>query len=266
MGNSVSWETELWNYVEVGDSLFCPIFTICSLKKTGEHCSCSNWNYFPVVSKVPDNNHLTPNQPLLMKDLEQLPCHNTNISFAEIIKPGRIDELIELLSLHWLKRLKIKQPPVPSELISQFASTDDIAVRILPLKACHGAVWRLNASSWVIYLNSRDTNREQRITLFHEAFHMLAHQKSNITYRTKTKQTRAFSEYLADNFSLKFLMPRQWLKDDWKKTPDVKLIAKKYKVPRNAVQSRLKELKLFIIGIIMILAWNSYNLWNLLGC
>jgi len=203
-------------------------------------------SYSKKSSGIPGYDANTPNNktscqlPLFAESFNQ----SSNIDFSETIQLSRVNDLVKLLSQHWLQRLEVDCAPVASDLITRFVPTHDITVRVLALKACHGAVWKINDTSWIIYVNKIDSREEQRITLFHEAFHILAHQQTNFKYRHINKRTRYLSEYMAEYFALHFLLPDNWLQRDWINKPNIQSLALKYQVPRSAVLYRLKELNL----------------------
>jgi hypothetical protein len=240
MSKGASWETELWSYLGIHDQLSCHYFSKCNKRQTDNTCSCPIFGYsLNVFNKNPCKRSCfdAANQ-------KYTPCHNTNVAFLETLKPGRVNELVERVSRDWLKRSHILNPPVPSELIYKFIPRQNLSIRHLPLKACHGALWKIRNSSWIIYLNDKDSDTEKRITLFHEAFHILAHFNIGVTYRKQIKQEGSFSEYLADSFALKLLLPENWIRKDWFNSGRVAEIALKYQVPQEAVCLRLRELNL----------------------
>jgi hypothetical protein len=240
MSKRATWETELWSYLGMHDELSCQYFAKCHNRQTSSNCSCPVFGYTPNVYKKTSCKCSCP----VATNQRNIPCHNTNVAFMETLKPGRVSELVERVSQNWLKRSRILNPPVPSELIYNFAPHQNISIRHLPLKACHGALWKIKDSSWIIYLNDNDCDMEKRVTLFHEAFHILAHFNSSVTYRKKIKQEGSFSEYLADAFALKLLLPENWIRRDWLTSASVAEIANTYQVPQVAVYSRLRELNL----------------------
>ena len=239
MRKSTSWETELWVYLGIHDELSCPNFAKCHVRQTTSNCSC------PIFGYSQDGHKKACDKSCMnVNDAGTPPCYNTNVAFLETLKPGRVNELVERVSQNWLKRSHILNPPVPNELIYNFAPLQNISIRHLPLKACHGALWKIRNSSWIIYLNDNDCDMEKRVTLFHEAFHILAQFNSSVTYRKRLKQEGSFSEYLADAFALKLLLPENWIRRDWLTSGSVEEFANKYQVPQVAVISRLKELNL----------------------
>jgi hypothetical protein len=216
-----SWENELWNYVSSGDGI----------------TARANYRNCEPPSKSSDR--VLGHQYPLYNVQTQESGHNTN----EVIKPGRINELVEMLAQSWLKKGGINKAPIPGDLVQMFDQSREINVRKLPLKACHGAVWK-TGNSWEIYLNSKDSLVEQRVTLFHEGFHIMAHVKANPVFKKPGNPEGSYNEYLADSFAYKILMPQKWIEKDWAELKNQAALARKFQVPRKAVALRLTELNL----------------------
>lgn len=137
-------------------------------------------------------------------------------NFPREWKPGRIFQLVEALANKYIRKARLSQPPVVTELIEQFDISPAIEIHPLPLKAYHGAVWRLE-DEWVVQLNSEDKPARQRITLFHEVFHILAHRRATPVFRKPGIKEGLFNEMLADYFAGCILMPKEWVRDKWPK-------------------------------------------------
>lgn len=149
---------------------------------------------------------------------------------------------VEKLANEYLTRAGVLGPPVPSELIDVFDGSRKVEVRLVPLKALHGVVWLLRRG-WIIQLNSRDSRRVRRYSMFHEAFHIAC----RITYpafnRAEARHT-SFNEVLADHFATCFLMPKEWVEEYWPRVRDVRAMAGKFDVPVNQMRERLNQLNL----------------------
>ena len=234
---SLSWEAEFWHYVSTGDSVSCPVYQSCSIRlENPALCSCPVYN--PVLDGRPKKTFCR----LSNVDAGCL-CNNSNLCFLEKLRPGRIFELLQLLSESWLKIGVVKSPPVPVELITVVDRSCPIEIRTVPMKAYSGAIWKTE-ESWVIYLNSNDCITRQRFTLFHEAFHILAHCKATPVFKKRGSNKGAFNELLADNFALHILMPRKWVEERWAKHRDPAVLAEQFQVPENVVVERLESLNL----------------------
>jgi Zn-dependent peptidase ImmA (M78 family) len=144
-----------------------------------------------------------------------------------------------MLAIKYLEKAGFSQPPVPTELIRCFDVSPPIEVRLLPLKAYHGAVWHLE-DGWVIYLNTNDTPYRQRLALFHEAFHILAHSKATPVFRKRGISEGFFNEILADYFAGCILMPNEWVKEKWAEVNDLRQMAKIFHVTELAMWIQLR--------------------------
>ncbi len=240
---AMEWETEFWHYVSTGDGTSCPVYRTCSLRESTGKCACPMYNisaerqdkstlcYCPAGSSCADG------------QAKETFCRSSNPGFLESLKPGRIYELLSMLSESWLEKGKIKNPPVPSTLISIMDRSCDIEVRTIPMKAYHGAIWKTK-EGWVIYLNANDNPFKQRETLFHEAFHVLAHCKATPIFKKRGSTKGVFNELLADNFALHILMPKKWFEKSRAACPDISILAEQYQVTEEAVQERIESLGL----------------------
>jgi len=149
---------------------------------------------------------------------------------------------VETLASDYLVRHKIQRPPVPSELITAFDNSSNIEVRLVPLKAHHGAVWRLKGE-WVIQLNARESRRARRYTMFHEAFH-IAYRIASPSFNEVELSRQPFSEVLADHFATCLLMPKKWVEELWPGVRDVRALAGIFDVPVGKMRKRLGQLGL----------------------
>jgi Zn-dependent peptidase ImmA (M78 family) len=151
--------------------------------------------------------------------------------------------LVEMLAQKYLKKGKVHYPPVPTELVSLADEHYPIEVRLVPLVASHGAIWYLE-DSWVIQLNKGDSPATRRFTLFHEAFHILAHRRAAAGARKPVLATPHFNELLAEQFAACILMPSKLVREAWAKVNDVSKLAEIFAVPKPAACFRLKFLHL----------------------
>ena len=156
---------------------------------------------------------------------------------------GWNNRLMESLAGKWLRKGGIKCPPVPVELVNLFDPSCEINVRFLPLKKCHGALWK-TGGSWEIYINAGESAAEQRLTLFHEAFHILANLRTGPVYKKPGESQCLYNELLAESFASKILIPRKWLARDWAEVKDTTALSRKFQVTEKALSVRLEELHL----------------------
>jgi Zn-dependent peptidase ImmA (M78 family) len=149
-----------------------------------------------------------------------------------------------MLAIKYQAKAGIDRLPVPNDLITQAADNLPIEVRQVPLKAYHGAVWRLS-DCWLIHLNSNDTPARQRFTLYHEIFHILAHCKATPVFKkTSHSHKGTFNELLADHFAAIILLPENWVKEKWLELKDVSQMAAIFDVPKPIMYLGLKAMRL----------------------
>jgi len=172
------WETELWSLISSGDGVHCPLYDACKTKKRCGWCFSDNKEMFSGVygTHVGDSGS-GENELDVFRSLFE---HKFPLKWS----PGRIFQLVEALANKYVKKAKLEQPPVVTGLIEQFDISPGIEIRPLPLKAYHGAVWQLE-DRWVIHINSEDKPARQRVTLFHEVFHILAHCRATPVFRRR---------------------------------------------------------------------------------
>jgi len=217
------WEAELWSYVSSGDGQHCPLYMRCRIRQKGGWCADDN-----------------------SENLNWFDGERFYFSSFDFIESGTCYgefKLLEMLARKLLKEGEISGPPVPMELISLTDRQHPIEVRLLPLKACHGAIWHLK-DEWVIQLKEDDTPATRRFALFHEAFHILAHSKSTPVFKKIRTEEGGFNELLADFFAAFVLMPKEWVKAKWAEVHDLDQMAKIFDAPKPAMCIRLKRLGL----------------------
>jgi predicted transcriptional regulator len=204
----------------------CPIYDHCRARKEGGWC--------------PDENRERLNQLL---DERKFNSRDYDFMEAEDGKYCRIVRLLERLAKRYLKEAKVIRPPVSTELIRLFDQQHNIEVRDLPLKAYHGAIWN-QTDGWVIQVKASDSPPTMRFTIFHEAFHILAHTKTTPVFRKRGSILGSFNEWLADAFAGCILMPREWVKARWAEVGDLGRMAKIFGVSKSAMCIKLKQLGL----------------------
>jgi len=156
-----------------------------------------------------------------------------------------IFQFVEKLAQRLLKKGGVCNPPVPIKLLSLADEQNPIEIHPLPLKVHHAALWRLR-DKWVIQLEDNAPSARNRFTLFHEAFHILAHCGSSATpvFRKRGVIQGSFNELLADYFAICVLMPRGWVKEKWTEMGNLGKMAQLFDVPKSTMWFRLKELGL----------------------
>ena len=178
--SDMSWENELWQYISAGDGDNCPIYEHCDLRRRDYWCIADHKEY------MGDMGYLI-NSDLIDSDRGEV---------IRVLRPGRIFTLVEMLAQKYLDMANLTCPPVPDSLIEAVGHPDDVEVRLVPLTAYHGALWHID-DSWVIQINSNDPHPVRRLTLFHEAFHILAHCHSTPVFRKISCSKGSFNELLA---------------------------------------------------------------------
>jgi hypothetical protein len=219
-----NWEFKLWDFIGKGDGLTCPLHLKCQLKSRGGWC---------------------PNEYLdelnTMIDTEQ--CNDEHFNFVKYDSYCLMFLMLERLAKRYLDFGGIYNPPVPANLISLFSERNNIEVRTVPLRACHGALWQLK-DGWIIYLSSNEPSAMKRFVLFHEAFHMLAHSHTTPVFNKANGARGSFNEMLADFFSCSVLLPRNWAKHTLRSVGDIKRMANIFDIPQPFVLIRLKRMGL----------------------
>ncbi len=232
------WESELWSYISSGDGVHCPLYDTCQTRQHGGWCFNDSKEMFSgsygthaISGSSNDDSELDSFRSLFEH------------KFPQRWIPGRIFQLVEALANKYVKQAELNQPPVITELIRQFDISPGIEIRTLPLKAYHGALWHLE-DGWVIHLNAEDKPARQRVTLFHEVFHILAHSRATPVFRKRGIKEGLFNEMLADYFAGCILMPKGWVKEKWTEVNDLKQMAEIFQVTEVSMWIRLKTMGL----------------------
>jgi len=223
----VSWENELWHYMNAGDGDKCPIYEHCDLRQRGHWCIIDHKEYMGYMDYLINSDLIDSQRGEVLRLLE--PC--------------RIFTLVKILAQKYLEIGKVSSPPVPESLVDFMAWPDDVEFRLVPLTVYHGALWHFD-DSWVIQLNKNDTDAVRRLTLFHEAFHILAHCSSTPVFRKIGSSKGVFNELLAEYFTYHVLMPEEWVKNKWAQAQDPDIMAQIFNVPESAMITMLGSLHL----------------------
>jgi hypothetical protein len=177
-------------------------------------------------------------------DLDFADPTSVNFEFPGCPGSGRIFELVYRLADRYQVTAGIGRPPVPADLITRAGDNLPIEVREVPLRAYHGAIWRLN-DSWVIQLNSNDKPARQRFTLYHEIFHILAHCKATPVFKKAAcSREGSFNEMLADHFAAVMLVPAELVRKTWPEVKDISKMATIFEVPSSVMWLGLKRMHL----------------------
>ena len=226
-GKIPKWEAELWTYVGSGDGEHCPLRSRCQTKLACAWC--------------PDENKERINQLLEQGEATLHSCDfiETNIGG----QVGRLFLLVELMAQKYLEMGRVQCPPVATELIRLIDQRGITEIRSVPLKAYHGAIWHPK-EGWIIQVKADDSPAMKRFTLFHEAFHILAHYRTTPVFRKRGAIRGSFNELLADQFAVCILMPRQWVRKKWAEVKDLDRMAEIFDAPKSATCIRLRQLGL----------------------
>ena len=226
------WESELWSYLSWGDGTKCPVHESCQLRLHNVPCCSNNEEYFKALNEFVDTDVLDLSCPSSIK-LEFLGCPRS----------GRIFKLVSRLAARYQVEAGIDRLPMPDDLITRAYDNLPIEVRRVPLKAYHGAIWRLS-DCWLVHLNSNDTPARQRFTLYHEIFHILAHCRATTVFKTSGTSKGYFNELLADRFAAVILLPEKWVREKWAEVKDLGQMAAIFDVPMPVIWFGLKQLRL----------------------
>ena len=228
VGKIPRWEAELWSHVSSGDGIHCPLYGRRLVTKKGGWC--------------PDEYRERLNRLL---DERQFNLHSYDFIKAEGKDKGhcKLSQLVERLAGTYLKMGNVRCPPVSTGLVRLIDRQYGVEVRQLPLKAYHGAIWR-QKDGWVIQVKDSDATPTMRFTVFHEAFHILAHCRATPVFRKRGSIVGSFNELLADYFAVCMLMPREWVAEKWAGVKDLDRMAEIFVVPKSAMCIRLRQVGL----------------------
>jgi len=223
-GKTLKWESELWSYMSKGDGEHCPLRSDCGIRQRGGWCVDDNRERL---------DRLDDARRFRLSDYNFIGCGSC----------GRIFGMVEAMAQSFLIRGGVDCPPTPNELISLFDERRSLEVRLIPMTNYHGAIWRLK-DRWIVQLNEKDPPAVRRFSLFHEAFHILAHRKTSPVFRKRGYHGGSFNELLATYFSASILTPNKWLKEKWAEVHDLDKMAELFDAPKPTICIRLKRLGL----------------------
>jgi hypothetical protein len=219
-----NWESQLWSFVGSGNGLVCPIYHRCYIRARGGWCPNK---YLDKLNNMLDTQDYRP------EDFDFLKYDTYCLMFR----------MLEKLAQKFLRTGGVYTPPVPDDLITVLNLPGKVEVRVVPLRACHGAVWQLR-DGWIIHLSSNETSAMKRFVLFHEAFHVLAHSNTSPIFNKMNGIRGAFNEMLADFFSCSLLLPKKWAQAKLMEVRDIHRLATIFDIPEPFVVIRLKRMGL----------------------
>jgi hypothetical protein len=133
VGRIPRWEAELWSYLSRGDGIHCPVYQSCPLRLKGAWCLSGHEKYYQLMNEFADNEASHLADPASIK-----------FEFPTCPRNGRIFKLVRRLAVKYQMEAGIDRLPVPADLIVQATDNLPIEVRQVPLKAHHGAIWRMS--------------------------------------------------------------------------------------------------------------------------
>jgi len=215
------WESELWSYVSSGHGEYCPIYSFCHVRMRAGWCPSNN------VKSIHG----------LLDDKQ---CNFRNYGWIKGGGTCRVFQLVERLTQKYLKMGNVHSPSVPTVLVGLVDPLRTVEIRMVPLTTYHAGVWRMKGS-WIVQLNENDPPAVRRFSLFHEAFHILAHCKTTPKFRKRGAMQGTFNELLANYFAGCLLMPREWVKEKWAQVHDIDQMSEIFDVPKSLMWIRLRE-------------------------
>jgi len=234
VGKTPKWESELWSYVSSGDGMRCPLYSHCQGRLKGGWCPDE---YRERVNRLLDERQFNLRHYDFLETAHGRQCRLAQL--VETLAQKYLDEYLE----KYLEMGEVCRPPVPIGLVTLFDQQRIVEVHQLPLKVYHGAIWH-QKDRWIIQLKDNATSASKRFTLFHVAFHILAHCRTTPVFRKRGSIVGSFNEMLADYFVLCTLMPRQWVREKWAEVEDLDRMAEIFDVPKSAMCIKLRQLGL----------------------
>lgn len=221
----LNWESQLWSYLTTGNGMHCPLLNYCTSKLRSDGCADAN------RKKLSE---------LIASDGQFDPDQFDRVKFCG----DGVMPYVERLAEQQLRRCKVTDIPVPTDLVQLVDEGHPIEVRPLDLRAYCAATWRLQ-DCWVIQVPDTAPPSHTRFALFHEAFHIIAHNHCHSPVFSKRGENQgAFNELLADYFAMCILMPRQQTREKWVEIKDVQEMADTFEVPKSTMWLRLREMEL----------------------
>ncbi len=219
------WESQLWSYLSTGNGMRCPHFSVCATRLKGDYCPDTGRDEF--CQLIDSDGHFDP------------ACFNRVKPCGEVVM-----QHVERLAEHKFGCERATELPVPTDLVQQASEEHPVEIRNVDLRACYAATW-LMPDGWVIQVSGTVPQPRKRVALFHEAFHIIAHDRCPNPIFSKRELTQgSFNELLADYFAICALMPREQVREQWPELRDVNKMAIAFDVPKSTIWLRLKEMNL----------------------
>ena len=219
------WESKFWSYLSTGDGMHCPLYKNCHVRKRKDDW-CGD-DHRDKVGRLFDGDGEF--------DVNKYDC----IKYSKHFNSWGLFRFVQRLADRHIKKANVSSPPIPSEFVFKILEGCNVTIQQLPLKSCHGALWF--DGRWIIQLRDGDSSGVKRVTMFHEVFHILAHNRVHPVFRKAGSEQGYFNELLADYFAVCSLIPRLWLEKEWAKTKDLVMMAKIFDVPKSVIWFRLRE-------------------------
>jgi hypothetical protein len=219
------WEAQLWSYLATGNGMHCPLLNCCTSKLRKECCADTNREKLNLL--ISSDGQFNPD----------------NFDQLKLCGVGVMPH-VERLAEQQLRRGNITGIPVPTDLIQLVGEGHPIEVRQLDLRACCAATWLLQ-DGWVIQISNAASPYSSRLALFHEAFHIIAHNRCPFPVFNKRGANQGyFNELLADYFAICILMPKKHVREKWAEAKDVTKMSDTFEVPKSIMWLRLREMDL----------------------
>jgi hypothetical protein len=219
------WEVLLWSYLTTGNGMHCPLLNCCTSRLKSEWCADTNREKLNLL--IASDGQFNPDNFDRVR-----PCGDGVMKY------------VEMLAEQQLRCGGVTSIPVPTDFIQLVGEGHPIEVRPLDLMAYYAATWRLQ-DGWVIHVTDTASPTHNRFSLFHEAFHIIAHNRCQSPVFSKRGVNQgSFNELLADYFSICILMPREHVRENWSEIKDVKKMADTFEVPKSTMWLRLREMDL----------------------
>jgi len=133
----------------------------------------------------------------------------------------------------------VKAPPTPDYLL---ADPQSYIIRHFDWERLSAATMRVEPGLWLVCLNKNHSKVRQRFSLAHEHWHILQNEAMAF-------QLDALDERRANHFAASLLMPSDWIFYFWEAYKgDLRRLCSRFKVSRQAMEVRLKELGLAVQG------------------
>jgi hypothetical protein len=156
-------------------------------------------------------------------------------------------ERVERLADELLECGGVYRPPTPTNLIGFVDLVKPVLIRERTLDSRRlSGVLEPHSDRWEIVVNSAASRAMQRFAVFHEGFHILQRTGALQTDRDRAPE---YSEWLANQFAARVLMPRRWVVELAPKARNARHLAGIFYVSEKAMSRRLGELNLKVLGV-----------------